>query len=417
MTSSKAITHCRLCAHEPLHPILDLGDQFLTGVFPKSADAAVDRGPLELVKCGHDECGLVQLRHSNEPSAMYGENYGYRSSLNRAMVEHLRAKIVGLSSRAAVTAGDVVLDIGSNDGTSLSFYSHDLRRIGIDPTAAKFGGRYPAGATAVPRFFDADTFLEASGGALAKIVTSIAMFYDLEAPLTFARHVHRVLRDDGLWHFEQSYLPAMLDSGSYDTVCHEHLEYYAMKQIRYIADREGFRIVDVEVNDVNGGSFAVTVAKDNTPAATRAHAPKVAEMLADEERRGLGGLEAYRGFADGVAAHRDSLVRLVREARAAGKKVFGLGASTKGNVLLQYCGFTTDDIACIADVNPDKYGSFTPGTRIPIVSEQDAYAQKPDYLLVLPWHFRAGLVQNAAPYLRAGGKMIFPLPRLEIVGA
>lgn len=413
-----AIATCRLCGNAHLESILDLGDQALTGVFPKNKDAHVDFAPLELVKCGgtgKDVCGLVQLKHSHEPTAMYGDNYGYRSSLNRSMVEHLRAKIDGLKTRASLTAGDVVLDVGSNDGTSLSFYPLDVTRIGIDPTSAKFGATYPEGSIAVAAFFDADTFLNASKGAQAKIVTSIAMFYDLEDPLAFAKNVHRVLRDDGMWHFEQSYLLTMLDANSYDTVCHEHLEYYAVKQIVYICDKVGFRIVDVTENDVNGGSFAVTVVKGAST--SREHAPIVAKMLAEETRRGLEGLEPYRAFADRVKKLRTELVKLVRDARAQGKKVFGLGASTKGNVLLQYCGFTVEDLPCIAEVNEEKFGCFTPGTRLPIISEAEAYAQNPDYLLVLPWHFRKGLVRNAASFLNAGGKMIFPLPNVELVGA
>ncbi|HZU82528.1 MAG TPA: class I SAM-dependent methyltransferase [Polyangiaceae bacterium] len=413
----RAIDRCRVCGNTNLPTVLDLGSQCLTGVFPRKRDEVVPSAPLELVKCLGDAraaCGLVQLRHSYSPSEMYGDNYGYRSSLNRSMVEHLRAKAAALRERVTLAPGDVVLDIGSNDGTSLSFYPSSLRRIGIDPTSAKFARYYPEGVTRVADFFSARTFFAASGGQKASLVTSLAMFYDLEAPLDFAREIAEVLVDGGTWHFEQSYLPRMLETNSYDTICHEHLEYYALRQIAWIAERSGFRVADVTLNDVNGGSFAVTAVKDGSPAA--GHAPAVATMLASEAAAGLDTLAPYQAFAARALKNRDDLRALVRRLRAEGKRVFGLGASTKGNVTLQYCGFTEADLGCIAEVNEDKFGSFTPGTKIPICSEREAYAGKPDYLLVLPWHFRAGLVRGAAGFLKQGGKLIFPLPQIEIVG-
>jgi hypothetical protein len=267
---------------------------------------------------------------------------------------------------------------------------------------------------AVADFFSAPVFFAKTKNAHARIVTSVAMFYDLEAPLTFAKNVHDVLAEGGVWHFEQSYVRRMLDATSYDTICHEHLEYYALRQIVWICDRTGFRIVDVTENDVNGGSFAVTAVKD---ASKGAHAPIVGEMLAEEARLGFDRAAPYTAFAERVARHRDELRDLVRRLSADGRKVFGLGASTKGNVILQYCGFDEKDIPFVAEVNEDKFGAFTPGTRIPIISEKDAYAKKPDVLLVLPWHFRAGLLRAAEPFLKGGGKMLFPLPRIELVPA
>jgi len=414
----RAITSCRVCGNTRLERVLDLGTHCLTGVFPRTREATVPRAPLDLVKCTgavNDACGLVQLRHSYEPTEMYGANYGYRSSLNRSMVEHLRTKIGALRESVPLKPGDVVLDIGSNDGTTLSFYPSELRRIGIDPTAAKFAEYYPDGVTAVPEFFSPAAFLRASGGAPARIVTSVAMFYDLESPVEFAQNVRQVLADGGYWHFEQSYLRRMLDANSYDTICHEHIEYYALRQIVWICERSGFRIVDIAQNEVNGGSFAVTVTKD---AAHHRHPiPAVEELLAEEARAELDTPAPYRAFADRVDKLRRELVALIRDVSGRGKKVFGLGASTKGNVLLQYCGFDERDLPCIAEVNEDKFGSFTPGTRIPIVSERDAYALNPDYMLVLPWHFRAGIVRGCAPFLERGGRLIFPLPAVEVIGA
>ena len=413
----RAITACRICGSTDLRTLLDLGQQALTGVFPKARGQHVTVGPLELVKCfgGDDTCGLVQLRHTYEPSEMYGLEYGYRSSLNKGMVEHLRGKVRSLLARAPVGKGDVVLDIGSNDGTSLSFYPEEATLIGIDPTAAKFAKYYRPHVKVVPEFFSAGAFFKASGGASASIVSSVAMFYDLDRPLDFVRDVHAVLKDGGLWHFEQSYLPLMLATSSYDTVCHEHIEYYSLAAIVWMMEKVGFSIVEVTQNDANGGSFAITAARAK-PGGTK-HAPIVDQMLAEERALELGGMTPYRRFAERVVKHRTDLRELLTRVKADGGKVFGMGASTKGNVLLQYCGIGPDLCECIAEVNEDKFGCFTPGTEIPIVSEAEAASRNPTHFLVLPWHFRKNLVPRAAPLLARGIKLIFPLPEIDIVSS
>jgi hypothetical protein len=407
------ITRCRICGDAALEPILSLGSQYLTGVFPRSKQQRITRGPLELVKCG-GACGLVQLRHSYDSAEMYGENYGYRSGLNQSMVAHLRAKVAALRRATPLAAGDLVLDIGSNDGTLLSCYPQELTRVGMDPTAAKFLEHYPPGATVIPDFFSADAFRARFGGRRAKIVTSIAMFYDLESPRSFVEQIAGILADDGIWHFEQSYLPSLLATNAYDTVCHEHLEYYGMRQIAWLVERCGLQVLDVELNGSNGGSFAVTVARAG--AALPRNAAALQRLLDDEERAGLGTLAPYERFRERVFKHRDDLVALLARLSGEGAKIFGYGASTKGNVILQFCGITPALLPCIAEVNPDKFGSFTPGTGIPIVSEAEAHAQRPDYLLVLPWHFRQNLLEREGAFLARGGKMIFPLPEIEIVG-
>jgi hypothetical protein len=415
------IRACRICGNAALDSIFHLGTQSLTGVFPKSADEQkrLTRGPLELVKCrrgtSDEHCGLLQLRQSYTPSEMYGANYGYRSSLNRSMVEHLNAKVRRAVARVPLRAGDTVLDIGSNDGTLLSAYGiPGLHRIGMDPTGEKFRRYYPPGVHLVADFFSAAAFSKATGGKRAKIVTSIAMFYDLEKPLDFVGQVRDVLADDGIWIFEQSYMPEMLRSCTYDTICHEHVEYYALAQIQWMMDRAGMKILDVELNAVNGGSFSVTVARRDAPYAPDEQ--RVAGLLAEEVREGLDGEAPYAAFRERVLRHREELTALIRGINARGRKVLGYGASTKGNVMLQFCGLGAADLPCIADVNEDKFGAFTPGTGIPIVSEPAAKAMKPDYLLVMPWHFRDNIVQREQAWLRGGGQLIFPLPRIEIVG-
>lgn len=408
----RQIGGCRVSGSAHLINVLDLGMQSLTGVFPGSAAEPVSKGPLQLMLC--PESGLLQLNHSFEPEEMYGDNYGYRSGLNQSMVNHLADKVAFLERLVPLQPGDVVLDIGSNDATSLKAYrSRGIRRIGIDPTGSKFAEYYPANIELVPTFFSAAAY-RAVCHQPARVVTSIAMFYDLESPVQFVQEIASILADDGVWHFEQSYMPAMLRTNSYDTICHEHLEYYSLRVVQRILAEAGMKVVDVAMNAVNGGSFAVTAAKVGN-ASIPVNQPVIDWLLGQEDRMGLATPKPYRDFEERVYRHRDDLTRLIRSLNAAGKTVLGYGASTKGNVLLQFCGFTRDDIGAIAEVNEDKFGRVTPGTHIPIISETAARAMKPDYMLVLPWHFKDGILRREKEYLASGGKLIFPFPEIEIV--
>lgn len=403
---------CRICGNTNLELVLDLGEQMLTGVFPKSRDQEVTKGPLQLVKCmgDDDSCGLLQLAHSYDLGEMYGDNYGYRSGLNASMVEHLQQKVARISRLVSLEESDLIVDIGSNDSTTLQAYGdRGLTLVGVDPTGSKFREYYPGYVDLIPDFFSAALVRKRFPGRKAKVVTSFSMFYDLEAPLTFMREVHEILADDGVWLFEQSYMPLMLETNSYDTVCHEHLEFYALRQIQWMAERVGFKIVDVEFNSVNGGSFSVTVRKAAPGAPIE---PAVQAILDREDAAGLHTLEPYRAFARRVAESRSTLLAFLDEALADGKTVAALGASTKGNVLLQYCGLTTDRIEAVGEVNAEKYGTFTPGTYIPIAPENELLAREPDYLLVLPWHFRSFFTSSQ---VFGGRALLFPLPQLEVV--
>lgn len=408
----REINGCRVNKSQHLVSVLNLGTQALTGVFPRSADVPVSVGPLELVWC--PESGLLQLKHSFAADEMYGENYGYRSGLNQSMIDHLGQKARHLERLVSLQSGDVVLDIGSNDSTLLRAYSvSGLNRVGIDPTGRRFASFYPPEIKLVPDFFSADLFRSAVPGK-ARIVTSIAMFYDLEDPIMFASQVRDILADDGVWHFEQSYMPSMLRLNSYDTVCHEHLEYYSLGVVKNILDIVGLEILDVAMNNVNGGSFAVTAVHRGNRTRRR-NTPVVEWLLGQEAKMGINTPRPYRDFEERVFRHRDDLSSLIKSLVADGKSVLGYGASTKGNVVLQFCGLSPAEIPAIAEVNADKVGCVTPGTHIPIISEAEARAMKPDYFLVLPWHFKDGILRREKDYLAAGGKFIFPFPEIEIV--
>ena len=411
MEAYSELKACRASGSDHFVPVLNLGHQVLTGVFPKSASEKVTRGPLELVWC--PDSGLLQLKHTYNAAEMYGANYGYRSGLNQSMVDHLTSKVAYLERLIPLRSGDVVLDVGSNDGTTLKAYtSPGIDRIGIDPTGAKFKQYYSPETRLVPEFFSAKAYRSVESRP-ARIVTSIAMLYDLDSPVAFAREIADVLSADGIWHFEQSYMPSMLRMNSYDTICHEHLEYYSLAVIEKILDQADLQIVDVVTNAVNGGSFAVT-ATHRSNDSVKPNRAVIDWLLQQEDRMGLGTPRPYRQFEERVFRHREDLVRLIRSLNADGKKVLGYGASTKGNVTLQFCGFTAEDIPAIADVNPDKFGCVTPGSHIPIVSEAVAKAMNPDYFLVLPWHFKDGILRREKEFLSQGGKFIFPFPEIEI---
>jgi len=410
---STPISRCRICGNTELRSVIDLGVQALTGVFPRTVSEPVPVEPLELVRCATSSggCGLVQLRHSCDPGLMYGAGYGYRSGLNASMVRHLHGLAGEVTSRVTLSAGDLILDIGSNDGTLLrAMATPGVTLTGMDPSAGKFLEFYPLGSSVTCDKFSSAGFRKEYGDRKARIVTSIAMFYDLESPMQFMENVAEILADDGVWMFEQSYLPSMIENNSYDTICHEHLEYYCLTQIRYMAARTGLDIVDVTFNDCNGGSFRVTARH----AGSRADSPDAVEaVLRSEAASGYDRSEVYARFRDRVLASRAELIRYLKDMKRAGRKVLGYGASTKGNVTLQYCGITPRELPAIAEVNPDKFGSFTPGTLIPIIPEKEARAERPDAFLVLPWHFRDFIIQKEQEFLRSGGQLVFPLPSLR----
>ncbi len=405
------IKKCRISGSSNLISVVSLGEQYLTGVFPKNKEEHITKGPLELVWC--PDSGLLQLKHSYSLDEMYGVNYGYRSGLNSSMVSHLKNKIHALEQLVPLQKNDLVIDIGSNDATALKAYAGKHKKVGIDPTGLKFKEYYTEDIELIPTFFSASVFQKKYPDTKAKIITSIAMFYDLENPTAFVKDIVRCLTDDGIWHFEQSYMPSMLRTNAYDTICHEHLEFYSFKVVKNLVERCGLRVLDVQMNAVNGGSFSVTTCKKN--AAYMSNNPMVEWTLKQEGDMELDTVKPYRDFEERIYKHRKDITNLIKMLVADGKKIFGYGASTKGNVLLQFCNITTAQIPYIAEVNQDKFGSYTPGTLIPIISENEAKVMKPDYFLVLPWHFKHNILEREKNYLAAGGKFIFPLPEIEII--
>ena len=386
----KEIECCRICGNVEIDLILDLGEMALTGIFPKAKDEKIPSGPLTLVKCresiSKNSCGLVQLKESYNSELMYGQNYGYRSGLNDSMVSHLHNKVKKILNLVTLNLDDIVVDIGSNDSTLLQTYSKKQKSlVGFDPTGEKFLKYYPHHIALIQDFFSAKAFKNKFGHKKAKIITSIAMFYDLEKPMEFVRDVHEILAEDGVWVFEQSYMPLMLEVNGFDTICHEHLEYYRLKQIHWMMEKTGFKIIDVELSHVNGGSFSVTVAKSGS---SIPESQDVTRLLLEEKKKGLSTNKPYDEFRNRVFSFKSDIRKLLDKIHNQNGLILGYGASTKGNVLLQFADITSKDIPYIGEVNTDKFGCYTPGTRIPIISEEEARKMNPDYFFVFPWHFK-----------------------------
>ena len=413
MNKFHKIEKCRVCGNEHLITVLDLGDQFLSGIFPKTIDLGMYKGPLDLVKCDEKKggCGHVQLEHTFDLPTMYGDEYGYRSGLNGSMIRHLREKAEKIKADTNLDSGDIVVDIAGNDGTFLGFFPHDLQLMSIDPTSRKFKNYIPEHVNHIADFFSADTYRERFGKQKAKVVTSFSMFYDLEDPCEFARQVHEILDCHGIWVLEQSYMPEMLKQNSFDTVCHEHLSYYGMRQLKYIMDKAGFKIVDFEFNDVNGGSISVVVTP-STNSERKECTTKLTGLIALELEKKLDTIEPWEEFAQRINDCKEQFWKIIDFYKSNGAKICCLGASTKGNVTLQTWEVTPDDVEMIGDVNPDKDGSFTPGTWIPIKDEEDVLMRDYDLHIVLPWHFRDFFLKNEK---FKGKRFLFPLPEPEVV--
>jgi hypothetical protein len=405
------IYECRNCKQKNLTLVLDLGEQPLSGVFPKLEEGDPLSGPLELMKC--DDCRLVQLGHNFPLDLMYGENYGYSSSLNSSMAQHLSRKAKILLNKYFPSDKNLsILDIGANDGTLLkSIEKQDHVLYAVDPTITKFEDSYleRPDIIAISDFFDGRKLNEENPKGF-DVITTISMFYDLLEPTKFVEDISLNLKEEGIWHSEQSYLYSMLDSNAFDTICHEHLEYYTLESVESILTETDLRVIDVALNKTNGGSFAFTVAKRSSK---KTVSETVIWLRDYEKEKNLD--QELSDFIARVELVRVGLINLISEIKKAKKKLAAIGASTKGNVLLNYFGLSNFDLRCISDVNVYKHGRVTPGTRIPIVSELEFKELEPDYAIVLPWHFQDSIILRETEFLNRGGRLIFPLPSIQVI--
>lgn len=409
---------CRVCGNAHLEPVINLGDQYLQGSFvkPQVQPPPDRRVPTQLVRCNvaanEDACGLLQLAHSIPAEILYA-NYWYRSGTNATMRNHL-AEIARSALEIVVPGEHRMLDIGCNDGTLLKAVPAEFERWGVDPSDIASTIEPPI--KVISSVFPSDKATHLLNGLRFDIVTSIAMFYDLEDPVEFAATIHDLLAPKGIWVLEMSYMPLMLAMNSFDTICHEHLEYYSLAVLNAIMAKSGLRIFKVSLNWINGGSIRCYVCRadcfdyDSTEASSL-----IRRLQVNEFQLMLDTAAPYTAFQGRIAALRAEMGALLDRIHAEGGVVHLYGASTKGNVLLQWYGIDSYKVPFASDRNPDKVGASTLGTRIKIISEEESRDMRPDYYLVLPWHFKKEFLERERATILAGTKMIFPLPEITVV--
>lgn len=411
---------CRVCGSKNLIDILSLGNHAVSNFVDKKEEAFI--APLDLVLCNPEEggCSLLQLKHTAvEPELLY-RNYWYKSGMNQTMRDALADITRQIEKLIKLEKNDIVLDIGANDGTLLKAYkSKKVKKVGVEPARNLIKELRETTDTVINDFFTYESFTKKlRKKAKAKVVTTIAMFYDLEEPNKFVADIKKVLAEGGIWINQMSYLPLMLEQNAFDNICHEHVEYYSLTSIENLLKRHNLEVFDVELNDVNGGSFRLYIRhkKDGLVKSFRGADKRFQKLKRKEERMGLGKKRVYQDFAHRVEGIKKKVTFFIKNEAKKDRVFHVYGASTKGNTLLQYFGLGNSLIEAASERNPNKWGKKTVMTLIPIISEKKSRIKKPEYYLVLPWHFRKEFLERERRYLRKGGKMVFPLPKFEVVG-
>jgi SAM-dependent methyltransferase len=405
-----------VCGSNSLKKVIDLGPQYLQGSFVKPGKEMPSTRKIDctLVRCNPEEdenaCGLLQMEHSVPPEILYAA-YWYRSGTNNTMRNHL-GEIVDSVLQIVSKEKASVLDIGCNDGTLLNYYPSQFEKFGVDPSDVAQEVKF---AKVVQDIFPSQELFKLLEGKQLDIITSIAMFYDLESPVDFVKGIKRFLSPDGIWVFEMSYMPRMLELDSYDTICHEHLEYYSLAALEKICALGGMKIFKISFNEINGGSIRCYASHKEFSG----YDSKENYLLIDETRKKEFDLELdtdkpYEHFQKRIEKLKGDLHELLVKFKKKGKKVHIYGASTKGNTILQWCGIDHHLVEYAAERNSDKYGAHTLGTNIPIISEAESRAMNPDYYLVLPWHFKDEFLEREKEALEKGTGFIFPVPKVEV---
>lgn len=414
----KTVTTCRVCGSSSLTKVIDLGEQYLQGSFVKPGKEmpSTRKIPCVLVRCNpeldENACGLLQMQHSVPPEILYAA-YWYRSGTNNTMKNHLK-EIVETVTSIVKKKDAIVLDIGCNDGTLLNYYPTAFMRYGVDPSdvAQTIAN---GDITVVQDIFPSKKLVETLEGRSLDIITSIAMFYDLESPVDFVKGIKQMLSSKGVWVFEMSYMPRMLELNSYDTICHEHLEYYSLAVIETILRKAGMKLFKISFNDINGGSIRCYATHDSSIAYDTKEDIDFLNIIRQKEfDLELDTAKPYQKFKEDIEVVKEELYNLLEKLNKEGKVIHIYGASTKGNTILQWCNIDKKIIPYAAERNPEKYGAKTLGTDIDIISEEESRAMKPDYYLVLPWHFREEFIEREEAALNNGTGFIFPLPTVHV---
>ena len=407
------ITECRSCGSTNLTNILSLGLQYPSNFIElNSISDKREQIPLELIFCEKKDCGLLQLKHTASRESLYKE-YWFRSGLNEKMVEALKDITKSVEKRISLSENDIVLDIGCNDGTLLRSYQSKVRLVGFEPASNLVNEASKDTDLIINNFFSFFEFVQHFPNERIKAITSIAMFYDLEDPNSFVSDIVNCLDQDGIWVIQMAYLIPMLELNAFDNIVHEHLEYWSLKSVKRLLEEYGLEIFDVELNDVYGGSFRIFVKTKKNGKINIQNS--VDEFLKKEDEFGLEKKETYLDFANRVNSLKNKLNDFIKEEISNGKSIYAYGASTKGNTLLQFCNLNDKLISKAADRDSKKFGKMTIGSNIPIISEEQARDEKPDYFLVLPWHLVDFFKERENVFLKNGGKFIVPLPDFKII--
>ncbi len=368
--------------------------------------------------------GAARLQEVAPSDCMWGK-YWYRSGINNSMILELKSIAEQITSRMKVQPGDVWLDIACNDGTMFKFINKDVTKVGIDPCDDSYYAESSKVADCVIQdYFSYEAWKKTGIDKKCKVVTSIAMFYDLDDPHLFVEDIKKVLDDNGVWVMQLSYTPLMIEQLAFDNICHEHVYYYSLTSLKALFEMHEMKIVDAELNDANGGSIRVYIQKNNAKVSSFGTAPlrdvcnfRIDSLLEYEKNNfDLTNVDLWQSFQERIDLLRQEVVDFITQEKSNGKKIYGYGASTKGNTLLQYFGLDHNHIDAIAERSPYKFGLKTVGTNIPIVSEEDMRNAKPDYLLILPWCFISEFIEREKEFLDNGGKFIIPCPKFEVIG-
>lgn len=409
----KIIDSCRICGSKNLIPVFSLGEIYISN-FVDSPDSEEVKAPLELVLCDSKSggCSLLQLKHEISQKKLY-KNYWYQSGVNKTMRDELKNIVQKAREFTDPQEGDFILDIGSNDSTLLSYYDDlkGVKLVGFEPATNLMPIARKPGLNIINDFFNYEAWREKFGEEKAKIITAIAMFYDLPDPNKFVSDIVKCLDRKGVFIIQMNYLPLMLQNNAFDNCCHEHLEVYSITSLKNLLERHGLEIFDIELNDVNGGSFRIYIQHKGK----RPISEKFKKQEEEELKLNLQDKKIYDDFSERVMALKERTYNFIKSETEKGKKIYVYGASTKGNTLLQFYGLDNNLIKAAADRNPVKWGKKTVGTLIPIISEEQARKEKPDYFLILPWQFLKEFIKREKDYLKAGGKFIVPLPDFKIL--
>ena len=404
----KKIKYCRISKDKNLRNVGKIGPLTLTGTFLKNSKKKIPITPVDIVFS--ETSFLLQLRHDYNQSLLFGDNYGYRSSLNSSMKRHLIKKSQNISKILNFNKGDAILDIGSNDGTFLNSFSNKVVKYGIDPTAKKFKKYYNQDIKIIPSIFSSKVFKNKK--IKFKFISSIAMFYDIADPKLFCNNVSQILHQDGIFHVEIAYLPDIIKKFSFDTFCQEHLTYYSFLSFKYLIDKTPFKIINFERNSINGGSINFNLAFKKSK--WKCKDEKIKKIIANEKKNKIHRTKTYLEYFKKIEFNSKKINLLLKKLKKENKKIYALGASTKGNVILQMCKLNNKIIKGVYDINPYKYGRYTPGSKIPIIREKEIFKDKPDYLLLLIWHFKNTLKIKLKKFKKTKSKFIWPFPKLRV---